>query len=142
MLRSQLIVSALILLYGGSTAGIPVHFHYCKGELKHVKILFKTGCHDKSDDPEPDAGCCISTKACQDPGTNATCCSDATEWNHENEDAVPPPATDLVPALQDVRWSGAIAPAGSGLQVAHAPGEGSANSPPIYILSCALIFYG
>ena len=144
----QITVSALILLYSLSVIGMPLHFHYCMGNLQHVSLLVKKGCHE-SDGAVRHHGCCDQKPVCHqsEPGEVMgmdNCCDDATEWLHEELSAVCAwtQTNTLLQTTLPVVISHVLliseeqtTPASENRQDLPPPGA------PLYKLHCALIFY-
>ena len=144
MLRKTL-VATLTLLYSATAIGMPLHFHYCRGELKHITVLVKMECHV----PNPvksDHTCCKSIKPhCEATYALNNCCDDATQWiqddipalclkNSEFEDISFAQAVDnTLPGLSDLSETN---------QSAELFKEPSYHKSPLYLLQCSLIYYG
>jgi len=141
----KIVVGLLILLYSASAIGLPLHFHYCKGVLKHVTLFVKMTCHELELERTAHA-CCKSHTQCSAGPTMNTCCDDATEW-----------IQDSIPAIlaRDVEFDltllvNAVAPSSAKslntviTQEVFGPGPdaGPPPGPPIYLLTCSLIYYG
>lgn len=140
----KFVVSVLVLLYSASAIGLPLHFHYCGGELKHVTLFVKMSCHEPEQEQDPHACCKNKAAQCHAGLTMNSCCDDATEWIQDNVPAVQARALDLV--LYPISYAVAI-PVLNSLHSEMEPGVYSddADPPPglpFYLLACALIYYG
>jgi hypothetical protein len=142
MFRS-ILVTILISAYGLATIGLPLHFHYCRGELKHVTMFVRMGCHEQEHQTFAH-GCCESKPQCEPGHLNNHCCQDATKWLHEDNPAViaqnltfNTPGCEMVSAVinPDLRLSESKSPR----QTHHVL---ATTGPPLYLMQCAFIFYG
>jgi hypothetical protein len=144
MFRKSAVV-ILILLYSASAIGVPLHFHYCRGELKHITFFVKMECHEPGADQAVHA-CCQGMKAETCSGhTLNNCCDDATQWIQDNLPAICAKNTEdqtniaqvAVIRLDQTFESKAVYTAGK-------PSEDVKNNIgiPLYVLQCALIYYG
>lgn len=130
----------LILL---SQVGLPLHFHYCKGMLESVSLIFKKACDDHQEQIADLPTCCqkLETRHCSE--ANDKCCHDKVkvltqnitsiapqllQWESISPDFIPPVAPSATVAVKVNLPSSPVAP-------------GSDSGPPIYILHQALIFY-
>jgi hypothetical protein len=144
MLRKSL-VSTLILLYSASAIGLPLHFHYCRGELKHITLLVKMECHAQEHDTM-DHACCRAQKSQCDLGIKTqNCCDDATQWIQEDLPALCVEGHDLeFPVIANAAVTSSVElfqhlySGVSIFSVKENPGTG----PPIYQIQCSLIYYG
>ena len=140
MLR-KVLVSSLILLYSLSVIGVPLHFHYCRGELKHVSLVVRKGCQGEDMHKVMARDCCKKTKP---QCTKGKCCNDATEWAQEN---IPAVVQKLVfKAPMTLRSAEQVAESHLTEYTYQQPAprdmEALAESPPLYLLKCSLIYYG
>jgi hypothetical protein len=123
---------------------MPLHFHYCMGELKHVTFLLKVECHGEGTVGDLHACCGVSKSSCSAGHSLNKCCNDSTEW-----------LQDEIPALlqkvdSDTLTDGIEAYPKGGNHVlissVHSelhPGSNLQISPrPLYLLKCSLIYYG
>lgn len=143
MLRKSL-VAALILLYSATAIGVPLHFHYCRGELKHVSFLLKMECHVPETGTAEHA-CCKTTKPqCGNGQTLNSCCDDATQWIQDDLPAICAKSdldqlsglTAMIPAsVPTIEYAlhHILPSTDHDFQQVH---------PPLYLLQCAFIFYG
>lgn len=142
MYRKSL-VAALMLLYSASAIGIPMHFHYCQGELKHVSFLLKMECHDPGTGQTDPACCQTSRSHCASGQTLNSCCDDATQWIQDDLPAICAKSdldldgdlfiTAMASDLSDPY--GVIIDTGSDASIRNI-------GRPLYLMQCALIFYG
>jgi hypothetical protein len=142
MLRKSL-VAVLLALYSLSAIGMPLHFHYCKGELKHVTLLVQKGCHVEE---APVHACCKGSKPhCDATDGQNSCCDDDIHWLQDNEPTVCASALAFQD-LSEVQIGISTLPEIDEItkeQVCSAdfnPGHGS--DPPLFLLHCSLIYYG
>lgn len=142
MYRKSL-VAALMLLYSASAIGVPLHFHYCQGELKHVSFLLKMECHDIGSESTGHACCQKAQLHCGSGHTLNSCCDDATQWLQEDISALC--AKSELDLSGD--WSTPTCPCSlqnictdSGVSISNGSSESGSN--PLYLIQCAFIFYG
>jgi hypothetical protein len=143
MLRKSA-VSLLLFLYSLSAIGMPMHFHYCKGELKHVTLFVQKGCHPEPA-PTSDHACCKSLNSHCDLGdVRDNCCDNSTEWLQDNAPTVCAKAFVLqdTPDKELVILSFCDTETIYSDQIARDDTETIHGSdPPLYLLHCSLIYY-
>ena len=144
MLR-RLLVSVLTLLYSAATIGMPLHFHYCRGELKHVSVLLKLDCHD-TEQSEAGHACCKTPKPhCESKRALNTCCDDSTQWVQDEMLALNVKSseseTSEIPEVLSCGVSAWSEQAGQNASLRASMDE-YVQPPPLYLLQCSLIFYG
>jgi hypothetical protein len=130
----------LILL---SQVGLPLHFHYCKGMLESVSLIFKKACDDHEEPQANLPACCQKMESRHCAETDDKCCHDQVkvltqditsiapqllQWDAITVDFVPPVVPAATVVLKVNSPTGPVSP-------------GSDSGPPIYILHQALIFY-
>lgn len=145
MVRKSL-VAVLILLYSASTIGMPLHFHYCKGELRHVSLLVKISCHDAEESQEVHA-CCKTNQAaatCHVSPSMKSCCDDATQWVQDKLPAILAKdlEVELSPAISAVAIEVSVLFVTTAAQQEVNTEEDPPPGPPIYLRDCSLIYYG
>jgi len=138
------VVAILILLYSASAIGMPLHFHYCRGELKHVTLFLKMECHEVTSE-QISPNCCKKAQTlCESGPSWNNCCDDDTRWIQDNlpaicskspDPVIIAPATSTLPNLS-ISDELALAPFNTGLC------EFIPLETPRYLAHCALIFYG
>ena len=139
----QLFVSVLLGLYCLSAIGVPLHLHYCRGELQNISLFVRSGCAEM---PEAQAHkCCNELPAqCATEHAKNHCCDNDTRWLKED---VPVVCTELsIPGSKVVAaplaTSEVTLPQGDAyVSYATAHRYPPGNAPPSYLLHCALIFY-
>lgn len=142
MYRKSLVV-ALVLLYSASAIGVPMHFHYCQGELKHVSFLVKMEC-DEPGTVSTDHACCQTAKShCATSQTLNSCCDDATQWLQDDLPAICAKSDlDLNGDLFITALSSDF-PDPYAVSVSVVSDASTRLIPrPLYLMQCALIFYG
>jgi len=81
-------VLVLLTLYSVVAIGVPLHYHYCEGELQHITLFAAKECeshedahHDVSDNAEEPTACCQgkSPTHCNEAVSIPDCCDDETE---------------------------------------------------------------
>lgn len=126
------------LLYTLSAFGLPVHYHYCKGKLKHITLFSKKQCASET---APFA-CCLTQKGICKTDIGGECCDDELKLletqndqfiqnsefpNEELQCATPPVLIDD------------IAEESTGSDDA---GNSGPPPGPKFALHCAFLFYG
>ena len=48
--KKQLFVLSLVMIYSISAVGVPLHYHYCKGDLEHITLLVQKECSDHNEE--------------------------------------------------------------------------------------------
>ena len=132
------VLTSLILL---CQVGVPMHYHYCKGSLESVSILFRNNCDDELAMAKmPD--CCkkVYQKHCKKEDNG--CCNDKVKVLSQDLTSVLPVFNVLTPV--DIEnnspvWTPEI--------ISHAvspyaiQNSKSGSGPPIYIRFHSLIYY-
>jgi hypothetical protein len=142
MIRRSL-VSALILLYSLATIGMPLHFHYCRGELKHVTLLVKLECHVPQQAIAGHACCKAAMPTCESKHRLNNCCDDSTQWIQDEIPALCPKHADFedvsAPTITYPKYDDT-----ERLLNISTPSVDyrSARPQSLYLLQCAFIFYG
>lgn len=142
MLRKSL-VAILILLYSATAIGVPLHLHYCQGELMHITVLVKVECGEPETGME-DQGCCQNKKPnCHSGNTLNNCCDDATQWLQDDLLAICQKSIDGdTPTVV----KSAIVHNNATIIIQDSPSVYPAlltsSGPPLYIFQCALVYYG
>jgi hypothetical protein len=145
----RFLVAILVLLYSASAIGVPLHFHYCRGELKHVTLLVKMECHVPESGMAGHACCQKEYTQCGNALQSFnTCCNDATRWLQDHAPAVCPKdhAGDIQTksGTDDIAVEHRIAPVPqitiSDLLLRTESDTG--DKAPRYLRFCALIYYG
>ena len=144
----QLLVLGLVMIYSVSAVGVPLHFHYCKGDLEHISLLFQKECSDHDEESkrigESPFACCLKGKvSCESSNEKGDCCDDETELLQLDEDAVQP-LVDVKSLMAVVAFPQVTEHAVYGEETvieprAHSPPD---TGPPIYVLNCSFVFYG
>ena len=86
-------VLVLLTLYSGAAIGVPLHSHYCGGELQHVTLFTQMECDDHEDmhaHVEKPQSCCTKglTTQCEASNDNHDgCCDDQSEFLQLDENA-------------------------------------------------------
>lgn len=126
-----------------SQIGLPLHFHYCKGMLESVSLIFKQACDDHQEQIADLPSCCQKLEARHCAEANDKCC-------HDQVKVLTQEITSIAPQLLQwesiqVDFTPLVAPSAAvavKMNLSSAPvAPGSDSGPPIYILHQALIFY-
>jgi hypothetical protein len=124
--------------------GVPLHFHYCRGELKHVTFLVKMYCHMPENADAPTGCCKKKTQQCAVGVVLQDCCDDATQWLQENL-----PAVCIKSNVSDLQGCDPAFVTGMSFgqltvdnAIAVSTFEAIPPDTPLYLLQCALIYYG
>jgi len=77
-------VLVLLTLYSTVAIGVPLHYHYCGGELQHISLFTTKECasHDDVHSNTEELRTCCEGKTvshCQDGISIPDCCDDKTE---------------------------------------------------------------
>jgi len=131
-------LTALILL---SQVGVPMHYHYCKGTLESVSILFRNNCEDEiAVTKAPD--CCKKYVRDHCKKENNGCCHDKVKVLNQD-------LTSLLPVFH--QWSTVemeisnpfiLTPVSEWVAVSpFSYQHGVDSGPPIYIRFHSLIYY-
>ena len=83
-------VLLLLTLYSAVAIGVPLHYHYCGGELQHITLFAAKECesHDDTHVKVEDALVCCQDQEishCNDGVSVPDCCDDETEILQLNE---------------------------------------------------------
>ena len=130
----------LILL---SQVGLPLHFHYCKGMLESVSLIFKKACDDHQEQIADLPSCCqkLETRHCTE--ADDKCCHDQVKVLTQDITSIAPQLLQLESIPVD--FIPPVAPSATVAVKVNLPSApvtpGSDSGPPIYILHQALIFY-
>ena len=78
---------AIIMLcfYSLAVMGMPLHYHYCKGDLVHVSLITQRTCDTHEVEVASPFACCMSSSAdhcSQDQSSASDCCDNESEWSH------------------------------------------------------------
>jgi len=133
------VLIALILV---SQVGVPMHFHYCKGALESVSILFSKACEDDkaiADMPE----CCkkLYQKHCSKDDNG--CCHDQVKVLNQDLTSLAPSFIQWMPIILEnnnleINFPGIVS---STISLFSLNSDGSDSGPPIYIRYHSLIYY-
>jgi hypothetical protein len=135
----SLALAALILT---AQVGLPMHFHYCKGTLESVSLLFKNECKEDAELTKMPA-CCkkITTKHCRK--NNDGCCHNQVKLLSQDITSVAPAHAQLFNAIVDISTPEIVAPKINPSTIS--PFSfciiASDTGPPIYIRYHSLIYY-
>lgn len=130
----------LILL---SQVGLPLHFHYCKGMLESVSLIFKKACDDHQEQIADLPACCQKMEVRHCTEADDKCC-------HDQVKVLTQDITSIAPQI--LQWESipfvfipSVAPPATVTIKVNTPSvlvtPGSDSGPPIYILHKAFIFY-
>jgi hypothetical protein len=132
------VLASLILL---SQVGLPLHFHYCKGILESVALVFNSGC----DDHEELANlpqCCKKEAVSHCDKTDDNCCDDEVVVLTQDITSITPHFAKWIDfvfeAAPKVIPENLSAPQSTKVDIITTIAD---TGPPIYILHQALIFY-
>ncbi len=136
------------MIYSVSAVGVPLHYHYCKGDLEHITLLIQKECSDHEEEQQRLAdspfACCLKDKmSCEASTEKGDCCDDQTEFLQMDEDAVQA-LGDVKDLVQFYALPRNVEVSGSDQEMtveprAHSPPD---TGPPLYLLNCSLVFYG
>jgi len=139
------IVSALLLLYSLTAIGVPLHLHYCRGELKHVTLFVKAGCHEMPKEQVARACCKEKQPHCAIGQAHNQCCSDDTQWLQEDLPVIVAEyiqltidLDDLNPGVHEILSEESMHRMDPIPEIQYPPGA----DIPLYLVHCSLIFYG
>lgn len=131
--------TALILL---SQVGLPIHYHYCKGSLESVSILFRDNC-DEELVPANLPDCCKKAFQKHCKKTDNGCCHDKVEVVNLDLTSVLPVFSGLTPV--DFEKNSPIVVTSTiesfPIQFFLIQNMESDSGPPIYIRFHSLIYY-
>ena len=138
----------VVFVYSLSVIGMPLHYHYCKGELQHVTAFTQKECESHESKKQSPFACCLKSgeKHC-DMALDAEepdCCSDQSKWVQLDELAV---AEFVKVQLHNYLGLLNIYHSYTFLREAGASGVPVERGPPVpavarYIYHCSLVFYG
>lgn len=144
----RLLVIGLVMVYSISAVGVPLHYHYCKGDLEHVTLLVQKECSDHDEEPkrlvDSPFACCLKGKmSCESSTEKGDCCDDQAEFLQLDEDAIQV-FVDLTELTQFVTSAEAVDIAVSDREMLVEPcANGPPDyGPPVYLLNCSFMFYG
>ena len=132
------VLTSLVLL---SQVGVPLHYHYCKGSLESVSILFRNNCEDDMAVAKaPD--CCKKLVLDHCKKENNGCCNDKVKVLNQDLTSILPvfqqwTATELVISDSIVLNPATESIADLPFDFQHSGDSG----PPIYIRFHSLIYY-
>ncbi len=148
MLRKMLVL-AMLTVYSASAVGVPLHYHYCKGELQHITLFTQKECdshekHEEEAEKSPFA-CCLSASAdhcgmVDDPD----CCDDESDLIQLDDEM----AAAIMPFNVDNEFCAATFNPLEETSVCHHTEAGfDAHAPPVpaislYLAHCSFVFYG
>lgn len=144
MLR-KVTVMLFVLLYSMSAVGMPLHYHYCKGQLQHVTLLTKRTCDDTHAKAVSPFACCLGLDKMVCEADEGDCCDDESQWLSNDEDQL---QASLTKSIADLDLQIVSPEAGWDLigSSAETEVEPTANAPPPggakYLLYCSFVFYG
>ena len=133
------VLASVVLL---SQIGLPLHFHYCKGILESVSVLFQERCDDHEEISNLPA-CCQKSAASHCSKENDNCCHDQVKILTQDITSLTPHFAkwlDLEVEVQLPLITGFIAPK-EDIKSSSLPFAGIGTGPPIYILYHSLIYY-
>ena len=145
----KITVLVMLTLYSAVAIGVPLHYHYCGGELQHITLFTAKECashddsHQKAEDPQ---ACCQgkTISHCSDAVSIPDCCDDQTEFLQFDESVTA--LVFLQGNYTDAIIACEFAELPSILQNEDAPGETVHVDRPKpvqpYLEHCSLIFYG
>lgn len=143
----------LLTLYSAAVMGVPLHYHYCGGELQHITLFVQKECdshgeeeHEKHE--ESPFSCCLGKEVSHCGTTSDTsegdCCDNEADFMQYDHDV----SVQSDPLSFDTHATAAAASADL-LNLAASAGvlQNLANGPPliqakIYLAICSLVFYG
>ena len=132
------VLASLILL---SQVGLPLHFHYCKGILESVALVFNPGCDDHEELANLPS-CCKKELTLQCDKGDDDCCDDEVVVLTQDITSITPHFAKWI----DFVFEAAPKVIDETLSSPQSTKDVIINSiadtgPPIYILHQALIFY-
>lgn len=133
------VLTSLILI---SQVGLPMHFHYCKGALESVSVLFKKECNDDQVAMAKMPACCqkFLKKHCKQ---NNGCCHDQVKVISQDLTSLVPGFIHLIPIISEVNHQIIKTPeiVTSTISPFALHSNETDSGPPIYILFHSLIYY-
>ena len=125
-----------------SQIGLPMHYHFCKGALESVSILFSKKCDDDAAMASMPA-CCkkFYKKHCEEK--NKGCCHDQVKVLSQDLTSVMPGIIHWTPAIiefndQHIQTPGIVSSTISPFSLHSIETD---SGPPIYIRFHSLIYY-
>jgi hypothetical protein len=133
------VLTSLVLL---SQVGLPMHYHYCKGSLESVSILFRNHCDDEVATAKMQ-DCCKKLYQKHCTKENNGCCHDRVEVINQDLTSVLPVFHILIPFdlesnVQDKFTSATESVSASPFSFQTTVSD---SGPPIYIRFHSLIYY-
>ena len=133
------VLTSLVLV---AQVGLPMHYHYCKGALESVSILFSKACEDdKALATMPE--CCkkLYQKHCSKE--NNGCCHDQVKVVNQDLTSLVPGFIQWMPVILENNNLEIKTPGidSSTFSLFSSNSDGSDSGPPIYIRYHSLIYY-
>ena len=133
------VLTSLVLL---AQVGLPMHYHYCKGALESVSILFSKAC-------EEDEAIASMPKCCKKVYQNHCnkedngCCHDQVKLLSQDITSIAPGFIHWMPVILEsnnleIKTAGIVS---STITHFSLKSVGSDSGPPIYIRYHSLIYY-
>lgn len=145
MARKALVL-VIVALYSLSVVGMPLHYHYCKGQLKHVTVFVKLECHGEGTTQDAHTCCGVQKAHCSTGHSANQCCDDATEWLQEDIPGVSAKNVTQDPDQVSDAVTGLVLPAAPTVLGQHLTIKADTGPPlspiPLFLSHCSLIFYG
>ena len=139
----------MLTVYSASAIGVPLHYHYCKGELQHITLFTQKECdsheeHEKEVEKSPFSCCLANTSDHCGMADESDCCDDESDLIQLDDEAA---AISVLPFFDAELSSVAVNFDFISIQVdkdvigynAHAP---PLTGPKIYLANCSFVFYG
>ena len=146
----KLSVLVLLTVYSATAIGVPLHYHYCEGELQHVSILFKKACASHEEDEHTDevpTACCTSKDVshCEESkGVNNDCCDNESDLVQIGDEFVG--YTNVLPDdISELIWSASETEVLSTYLeelVSHPTHGPPGVEVKKYLAHCSFVFYG
>jgi|GEM_PF-2619113 len=145
----KLTVLIMLTLYSSVAIGVPLHYHYCAGELQHITLFAPSECTSHDDThkkvEEPVTCCEVKTVSnCNEADSLPDCCDDQTELLQLDESVtalifLQNKYTDAVVACEFVELPSVLQKEDAQADPIHV-----LRSNPVlpYLEHCSLIFYG
>ena len=146
----KLSVLVLLTVYSATAIGVPLHYHYCEGELQHVTFIFRKGCDSHDEDAhveESPFACCLGKEVshCEESAASESdCCDNESDLLQIGDEFVAvtntlaDDYTALMPVVEVVEMAG---------EYVQSLLANPANGPPLpaqkkYLTNCSFVFYG
>lgn len=146
MLYRQTIVAFLLSMYGLAAVGMPVHYHTCNGDLKHISLFGdKEVCTGHTEATHSRPACCADgfmADHCSTPEVDQACCQVKSEWHKVDTPVILNDSGDVLPTLADCPGFDRHVPPADVQPVHSETPFLSSPVPDRYLMHCALIFYG